>query len=157
LDEVDCAVEQVGFEFCFQVGAGVGSGHVSAGSWGVGCYWGELLFEAGDVLGDVNEGGDMNRKLSQDRSQKIDIKNIRLRSLPRKFLNRLQTLASNHQRQNKKGDEVGTLAREMPKKHTDINIPLIVACPSPNLIPFKYNTLNEYAEIRQFNARILYI
>jgi hypothetical protein len=28
-----------------------------------------------------------------------------------------------------------TLAREMLKKHTLMSIPLIVTCPSPNLIP----------------------
>lgn len=50
-----------------------------------------------------------------------------------------------------------TLALEIDKKHTDIIIPEIVTCPSPNLMPSKYNTLNEYAEIKQLSARILYI
>lgn len=50
-----------------------------------------------------------------------------------------------------------TFAREILKKHTLINIPLIVTCLSPNLIPSKYSTLKLYAEIKQFSARILYI
>jgi len=40
----------------------------------------KVLFEAGDVLGDVDEGADVNGELSQDGADKIDIEDIRLRS-----------------------------------------------------------------------------
>lgn len=37
---------------------------------------------------------------------------------------------------------------------TDINIPSAVICLSPYLTPSKYSTEREYAEMRQFKARI---
>lgn len=46
------------------------------------------------------------------------------------------------------------LALLMVINDTDMSIPRAVICLSPYLTPSRYSTDSEYAEIRQFNARI---
>ena len=105
LEEVDCGVEKRGLEVLFQVRVGV------------------LGFDALDVLGDVDEGGNVHCKLSEDGADDVDVEDVVLGTLFREGFDGLKKcqewtwlrLAEKH-----------TFAREMDRKQTLIIIPEIV-------------------------------
>lgn len=66
----------------------------------------------------------MYGKLQDDWQENIEIEDISQRTLSRKFLNRLKSSLSAKMWDNYMWKP--TLAREMHKKQTDINIPVIV-------------------------------
>ena len=84
----------------------------------------------------------MDSKLTKNTSNDVKVEDVRLRPFLGKFLNRLLKLpVSIHTLLH---IYLGlTLALLRLKKHTLINIPLIVTWPSPYLMPSKYNTLSE--------------
>lgn len=63
LKEIDGRVEQRGLKLLLEIRVGV------------------LWLDALDVLRDINEGSDMNSKLSEDRADNISVENVVLRSL----------------------------------------------------------------------------
>lgn len=136
LEEVDCAIEKGRFEFAFEVDVGA-SGR-----------------DAVAETGDVDECPDVDCELAEDGAYDVPIEDVWLGPLFRETFYRLIILLAVFINT---WISKPTLAREMDKKQTLINIPLIVTCPSPNLIPSRYKTLRLYALIRQFNAKILYI
>jgi hypothetical protein len=63
LEEVDCGVEEGGLEFFLEVRVGV------------------FGFDALDVLRDVDEGGDVDGELAEDRTDDVDVEDVVLRAL----------------------------------------------------------------------------
>jgi hypothetical protein len=76
LQEVDGAVEERGLEFAFEV---------NLGAW-------RLLFEFVDVLGDVDEGGDVDGELAEDRGDDVPVPDVVLRAFFRELFNGLYTM-----------------------------------------------------------------
>ena len=63
LEEVDCGVEKRGLEVLFQVRVGV------------------LGFDALDVLGDVDEGDDVDGELTEDGANDVNVEDVVLGTL----------------------------------------------------------------------------
>jgi hypothetical protein len=77
LEEVDCAVEERGGELGFEVddfGAAVGDGLARNEEEGAG----NSRFKHVAVPGDVDQGGDVNGKLAEDRSDDVEVEDVGL-------------------------------------------------------------------------------
>jgi hypothetical protein len=76
-------------------------------------------------------------ELAEDRANDVGVEDVGLRALFGEAFDGLEKtesvlVADGWERV---GEEMGTFAREMDRKQTDINMPLMVTWPSPNLMP----------------------
>lgn len=87
---------------------------------------------ASNVIGNIDESDDVNCKLAKDRADDVWVEDVRLWALFGESFDGLEkTLVYGGQRT----WEVRTFAREIERKQTLMSMPLIVTCPSPNLMP----------------------
>lgn len=91
LQKINGAVKKGGFKLALKVDIGLTSGNpVSYNSWA--CQRRDIRFNGIDIVGQIDQGDDVDGKLAKDGPDDVDVENVRLRSLLREPFDGLQLL-----------------------------------------------------------------